>query len=116
MMNKEIDQKKIIEQTLKIAHQKASQEICNVISFYSNLAVLTTLASTIPNSMEIYERQLKSGVENLKKSPEVLGIDSSVMKMIDINAMIEQQLKSYLDCVNILKEQVKEAIKKNGGK
>lgn len=106
-----VDREKIIKQAVAIAHQKASQTIDNAVSFYSNIAVLTTLASTVPNSLDIYERQLISGVNSLKTTPEILGFNEELTKLINVNELIDQQLKSYLDCIKILKEQVEIAMK-----
>lgn len=114
MMNK-IDNKKIIENAVRVAHQKVSQVVDNSVSFYSNLAILTTLASTIPNSLEIFERQFKDGIKSLKETPEILGIDEEIRKVINVDSLIDQQAESYLNCVNILRTQVNEALKKNNG-
>lgn len=114
MMN-EIDNKKVIENAVRVAHQKVSQVVDNSVSFYANLAILTTLASTIPNSLEIFERQFKDGIKSLKETPEILGIDEEVRKVINVDSLIDQQAESYLNCVNILRTQVNEALKKNNG-
>lgn len=110
----DIDKKKMQENIIRIATEKCSQEVYNSVQFYATISLLATLASIDPRCLKVFETQFKRGLNNLKDSPQLMGIDPEVTKIVNLNSIIDGMATSYDTVLNILKEAGKDAGQKKG--
>lgn len=103
-MISEMDKKKIQENAIRIATEKCNQECYNAVQFYANISLLATLVSIDPECLKVFETQFSRGVKNLKDSPQLMGIDEEVCKVVNINAILDSMYQSYETVLKILKE------------